>query len=103
MKSMTTHAVIAWTVKRRMAKLSGLPKMVPRQMILRLTYDELACIFGLLFYLVYTNNLFTVLLLFSYFFQGLFSTFIKTVGRKVSLSITHCKQVNQFVNASKFR
>ena len=30
------------------------------------------------------------------------SIFIKTVGRKMSLSMTHRNQVNQFANASKF-
>ena len=38
----------------------------------------------------------------SAYFPGLFSTFIKTVGRKMSLSMTHRNQVNQFANASKF-
>ena len=36
-------------------------------------------------------------------FQGLFPTFIKTVGRKMFLSMTYLTQVNKFVNASKFR
>ena len=89
--------------KQRMVKVSGLPKMNPRRMFLCSTDGGLTCIFGLLFYLGYINNLFAVLFPFSYFFQGLFSTFIKTVGRKVSLSIIHFKQVNRFVNASNFR
>ena len=83
--------------KQRMVKVSGLPKMVPRRMFLCLTDDGLTCIFWIV------NNLFAVLFPFLNFFQDLFSTFIKTVGRKVSPSIIHFKQVNRFVNTSNFR
>ena len=37
------------------------------------------------------------------YFQGLFSTFVKTVGWKTSLSITNRNQISQFAIATKFR
>ena len=37
------------------------------------------------------------------YFQGLLSTFVKTVGWKTFLSMTNCNQINQFASASKFR
>ena len=72
-------------------------------LFLYLTDDELIVFFRLLFYLGYVDNLFPVLFYFSYFFQGLFSTFIKTAKRKMSLLMTQREQINRFVNASKFR
>ena len=37
------------------------------------------------------------------YFQGLFSTFVKTVGWKTSNSMTNRNQINQFASATKFR
>ena len=38
----------------------------------------------------------------SAYFQGLLSTLIKNVGRKMSFSMAHRNQANQFENGSKF-
>ena len=95
MKSMATHAVMAWKVVIK-AKDDWSARYVKNGFttnFLCLTDDDLTSIFLLLYYLGYIDDLFT-LFLFSYLFQGLLSKFVKTLGPNISLLLKNYKLIN---------
>ena len=92
----TTRAAMAWKViiKAKDDWSTRSVKNGSTMNVLRLRDDDLTCIFWLLYYLGYIDNLFTILFLFSYLFQGLFSAFVKTLWPKISLLLTNSKLIN---------